>query len=343
MGASQKTATEAVVLNYSDNSPNDGFRKLFGRTRRQFEGIFRELLEYAGLTAGNFGIILSTLAKGRGQYTQGLIIGTPLEGRRTVELFWQGEGNDSRIQMFVSAPHGLTASEFHRKLVAAYDKYQDVKKTSKKEKRDEKPTARVIKLPATIREVVMPQHIELVMAKLCQVSPEFGFVDVDTCLEALEEFGDAQNTLDMLVLERYLELMPGSDRMYVIPEKLRTKFAELSETVAPPVEMVQVAGIEAPAQPAPASSLMTTLAQLKDCTELVRQAEERKKLLQNVEQEEAAIKAFIAETEALIAGKVAELGTLALRRQEFEEFLTNPELKKAEETIAAFEAVLRST
>lgn len=324
---------EPVLLRFSGD---DRMEKAFKRTKKRFELEMSAVLKEAGF-GGQFGVIIAARIKGTAHH-KGLRIGAPHEHLRSVEIRWQEGSNDERFALRLGAPHGMNSMEFHTRLDEALKAINDrVDKAVSKLQPKTPPVAAkigadVVVMHQSVRaEASETGGVEHLMRVIHELAPDFGLVSRDQCLEVLAESG-AGSAFAGLVDEGHLSPLEGSEEMFSIAEHWRVKFAPASA----PAEVLLSPAQATQAPPEESAPLPDFLAQLNDLTLRVRRADEyRKKLIR--------ICAEIAHAKRRIEEETARLKELEPQQLEAEEFLTSPDLKQAEDALAAAGLAIKSS
>ncbi len=348
---SAATVNTPITFKFSGNTSIRS--ELSARQERELTDAVQDILELMGF-GGEFTLTIATKIKGT-THTQGLRLGSPIESRRGVEIFWHRGSNDNRISLVLSVPNGADVFEFHRNFDAVL-----------REKNDPQPkvapvkttTNGVLAKPAIPAKPVITSSVTLtnerifhVMQELHNAAPVLGFINRDECIDligALEE--EARIVFDLLMSEGHLLPLEGSETMVQLSNTWKRTFQptpgpSTTEDIGEQVKKVKVAEVVTPTpnqkEPttAPFQHSGIFAPRLDYATEIAALVakDEQAKALENTL---VSIEGEIGEIEITIAPQIKRLEVLRAQKKQITEALESTELVQARGILSALAKML---
>lgn len=306
--------------------------KEFG-SGKEFRDQLEPILTESGLT-GEFIVLVDQKIKGTA-HTCGFKLGMPNSHRRSVEIRWQPGGNDTRFSLQLNSPHGMEAIDLHSLLDKAIKKKEEL---NKQEVKPQESGVLVEDRQEEVQAQLDSDEVELFLQELVPIATAAGVVTREACLNALSQLGRVDAESDLVVLLGLGCLQRASTKAF-----LRISAASLErfrKESGPSVSVVELASEnQEVASPVDAivqhDSSVPLLAEAGKFLEVVLKAREQRVSLLKLRQEASGI-------QSQIEGLKDNLATLMSEIEEIEASLTNPDVEKAEQSIASLQKMLSS-
>gem|GEM_PF-5034075 len=314
-----------IELSISGKTP---MIKEFGN-QAEFSAAVSALLGNAGF-AGSFYLAINSKIRGSA-HNRGLQLGQYDRNRRTVELRWQGGDNGTRFAVMLSAPQGMNVEDVHARLQATMKRIEEAEAAAKdaRGKGDDPAPDGDTDSQAPAPAALTEGDLEVLFQDFMSGATAAGVIPRQLCEEKLLALGydDVQSVVASLLAGGHIE--PGSSDAFL---KVSARWVQYVRALPPPVEVATPAVIESSVLGRfTAEDLISGTNRL---TAIVDKAATYRVRLPDVKRDIGLLEGQIATATERLAG-------LCLERDEAEAFLSGPEVREAEQTLASLSRLLK--